>query len=37
MDKACEQNRFRNKLDGKPDMVSPSSCAACLNIQMVIA
>ena len=22
MEKACEQNRFMNKLDGKPDMVS---------------
>ena len=29
MEKACEQNRFKNKLDGKPDMVcvTPSSCA----------
>ena len=22
MEKACEQNRFKNKQDGKPDMVS---------------
>lgn len=22
MEKACEQNRFMSKLDGKPDMVS---------------
>lgn len=30
MEKACEQNRFMNKLDGKPDMVNipPSFCAA---------
>lgn len=27
MEKACEQKRFTNKLDGKPDMVCISPCS----------
>ena len=36
MEKACEQNRFKNKQDGKPDMVRashmhmPTLCTASL-------
>lgn len=30
MEKACEQNRFMNKLDGKPDMVrTPCMLMSC--------